>query len=328
MNKYSIHDFENLSYTYRLPDTILDTINKLTILVDSPEYNKTPIFQNNDKFKTKKKGYYGNNNNNNYNHNNNYNNNYRQANNEVFENTEVLVKTVIKKNTEGVLKEVDCLRKFLNKLTESNYDTISSSIIAMFVEININYSYEDALIISDRLFNMVVDNTLFSGIYAKLFFSLKDYKFIMETIHVYFNKFSLVINSYRETDCNKDVDKETATINNLTKNKASVLLLINLMKQTLISNREIIDIIIQLQDTILITTNIDDKKIEVDELTELLYVMLKNTFAYITDPEIIEKIANNINYLANMKVKNRVSITNKAIFKHMDMRDELLKKCK
>ena len=131
MNKYSIHDFENLSYTYRLPDSILETINKLTILVDSPEYNKTPIFQNNDKFKIKKKGYYGNNN---QNHN-------RQANKEVFENTEVLVKTVIKKNTEGVVKEVDCLRKFLNKLTESNYDTIINSIIAMFVDININYSY-------------------------------------------------------------------------------------------------------------------------------------------------------------------------------------------
>ena len=100
------------------------------------------------------------------------------------------------------------------------------------------------------------------------------------------------------------------------------------MKETLISNREIIDIIIQVQDTILLTTNIDDKKIEVDELTELLYVMLKNTFTHITDPEIIEKIANNINYIANMKVKNRVSITNKAIFKHMDMRDELLKKSK
>ena len=188
----------------------------------------------------------------------------------------------------------------------------------MFVEININYSYEDALLISDRLFNMVVDNTLFSGIYARLFFSLKDYKFIMETIRLYFNKFSLVINSYRETNTK-------ATINLLTKNKASILLLINLMKETLISNKEIIDIIIQVQDTILLTTNIEDKKIEVDELTELLYVMLKNTFAYITDPEIIEKIANNINYLANMKVKNRVSITNKAIFKHMDMRDELLK---
>ena len=315
MNKYSIHDFENLSYTYRLPDSILETINKLTILVDSPEYNKTPIFQNNDKFKIKKKGYYGNNN---QNHNQNHN---RQANKEVFENTEVLVKTVIKKNTEGVVKEVDCLRKFLNKLTESNYDTISNSIIAMFVDININYSYEDALIISDRLFNMVVDNTLFSGIYARLFFSLKDYKFIMETIRLYFNKFSLVINSYRETNTK-------ATINLLTKNKASILLLINLMKETLISNREIIDIIIQVQDTILLTTNIDDKKIEVDELTELLYVMLKNTFTHITDPEIIEKIANNINYIANMKVKNRVSITNKAIFKHMDMRDELLKKSK
>ena len=315
MNKYSIHDFENLSYTYRLPDSILETINKLTILVDSPEYNKTPIFQNNDKFKIKKKGYYGNNN---QNHNQNHN---RQANKEVFENTEVLVKTVIKKNTEGVVKEVDCLRKFLNKLTESNYDTISNSIIAMFVDININYSYEDALIISDRLFNMVVDNTLFSGIYARLFFSLKDYKFIIETIMIYFNKFSLVINSYRETNTK-------ATINLLTKNKASILLLINLMKETLISNKEIIDIIIQVQDTILLTTNIEDKKIEVDELTELLYVMLKNTFTHITDPEIIEKIANNINYIANMKVKNRVSITNKAIFKHMDMRDELLKKSK
>ena len=186
MNKYSIHDFENLSYTYRLPDSILETINKLTILVDSPEYNKTPIFQNNDKFKIKKKGYYGNNN---QNHNQNHN---RQANKEVFENTEVLVKTVIKKNTEGVVKEVDCLRKFLNKLTESNYDTISNSIIAMFVDININYSYEDALIISDRLFNMVVDNTLFSGIYARLFFSLKDYKFIIETIMIYFNNCFIV----------------------------------------------------------------------------------------------------------------------------------------
>jgi len=303
MNKYYIHDFENLSYTYRLPGSILDIINKLTILVASPEYNKTPLFQNNDnKFKTKKKGYYGNNH---------YNNN-RQA------PTEVLVKTVIKKNTEGVVKEVDTLRKFLNKLTETNYETISNSIIALFAEININYSYEDAIVISDKLFNMVVDNTLFSTIYAKLFFGLKDHKFIMETIGIYFNKFSGITNTYRENNLE--------TRHSLTKNKASTLFFINLMKATLISSKAVIDIIIEVQDTILVIITIENKKVEVDELSELLYVMLKNTFADIKDEETIEKISNTINYIANMKVKNRPSITSKAIFKHMDMRDELLKK--
>lgn len=57
-----------------------------------------------------------------------------------------------------------------------------------------------------------------------------------------------------------------------------------------------------------------------------MYVVIYNSYQSIKDQD--ENLYNNIykkiEVIANMKVKNTPGITNKSIFKHMDLLDELI----
>ena len=109
----------------------------------------------------------------------------------------------------------------------------------------------------------------------------------------------------------------------LDKNKAAMLLYINLMKHDIIPKADIVNIILEVQNMILELINKEGQKKLIDELSNLVFVLIKNTYLFIDIPEKLEVITNNVQYMANMKVTNRPSITHKAIFKHMDLLDQI-----
>ena len=72
--------------------------------------------------------------------------------------------------------------------------------------------------------------------------------------------------------------------------------------------------------------NIADKKIYVEEISEIIFIFVKYCKDILKKEEEWEEIENNINYIANMKYNQRLSITNKVIFKFMDLKDEINQK--
>ena len=68
-----------------------------------------------------------------------------------------------------------------------------------------------------------------------------------------------------------------------------------------------------------------NKKNELDELSELIYILISNSLNTIKDNDInkYNEIVNYIEKMSNLKVKTTPGITNKCIFKHMDLLDEL-----
>ena len=297
INRYSIADIENLEYTYKLPDAIIGIINDLSELVSAPEYNKTPQFSN-ERYKKKKKQF-----------------------DWAIQGFE---KTIINKN-EGIKKEIDDIRKLLNKLTENTSVTICESICIKITEMVKVYSCEEMADVSNAIFNMIINNTMFSHIYALLYTKLIHYPFIKDVIS---KQFASILDIYKadiqvlsETDNTYDI--LCAHNKKLDQNKATILFFINLMKHDIIKKADIINIILEVQNMILELSNQNDKKQLVDELSNLIYVLVKNTHNFIDMPDKLEEIMNNVQYIANMKVKNRPSITHKSIFKHMDLLDEI-----
>ena len=68
-------------------------------------------------------------------------------------------------------------------------------------------------------------------------------------------------------------------------------------------------------------TNLTDKISLIDKLSDILFIMIKDSYNYLKKENYYVEIESNINYISNMKIKSRPSISNKSIFKFMDLRD-------
>ena len=81
----------------------------------------------------------------------------------------------------------------------------------------------------------------------------------------------------------------------------------------------------------------EGKTNEVDELTENLYIMVKHSHATFkaaaaatatADDETFKTRVEQITEISKLKLKSKPSITNKTIFRHLDMLDEISGKAK
>jgi hypothetical protein len=106
------------------------------------------------------------------------------------------------------------------------------------------------------------------------------------------------------------------------KRKALAAFFINLMNNDIISKDKIINIIRNLMSKIYLYINQDNKKNEVDELIENIAILYKKElFNGEVDYELIDglTITEIIENLAHSKSKNYLSLSNKSIFKFMDL---------
>ena len=106
--------------------------------------------------------------------------------------------------------------------------------------------------------------------------------------------------------------------------KALAYFLVNLMNNNIISKNKIITIIRNLMNKIYTYINQDNMKNEVDELTENVAILYKKElFNDNSDYELIDNmtIPSIIEKLAHSKCKNFLSLSNKTIFKFMDLID-------
>ena len=98
------------------------------------------------------------------------------------------------------------------------------------------------------------------------------------------------------------------------------------MKNKVIDYNIITDIIDKLFTVLDNYIESGNKKNELDEISEIIYLVIYNSYQIIkeNDSLLYQKIYQKVESIAKMKVKNTPGITNKCVFKHMDLLDELL----
>jgi hypothetical protein len=303
MNSISIEKFfecKNNNFSYCLDSDIINAIHELSDLVSAPEYNKTPDFIL-DKYKKKKKEL----------------NNY--VNNIEFN------PTIIKKN-EGVDKEIDSVRILLNKLTDKSFDNISVLIDEKISCLEKKFNKEECIKMGEIIYKIMISNILFSKIYSKLYsLYLFKYKFLDEILNLKINNFI----DYYNTEKNKELNNkltfdELSIINNLIdKKNGEAHLFINLYLNQQIETQKICDIINNLLELFFEITNLPNKIYLVDQVSDILYIFIKDFYLDLKEDERLENIINSVNYICNMKPSSRESISNKSIFKFMDLKDEI-----
>ena len=95
------------------------------------------------------------------------------------------------------------------------------------------------------------------------------------------------------------------------------------MKEKLIDSSEIMLILEQLKTNMLSAVKEQDKKNIVDEMSEIVYIIITNGLDHLRDLETWDSVEEFINEIANYKPTSFPSITNKTIFKFLDILDVL-----
>lgn len=318
--KYSLEDFRNIrfeGFNFVLPEDTITLISNLSLEVGSPTYVKTPNFQKQDPSKIPVGDSLLNKNNNRR-----RNKPREMVNDEDWESVRNFQSTKIEQK-EGVEIKINDIKLLLNKLTDKNYAENKDKIIAIMTE---NNEYDELFKIGTTIFEIASNNKFYSKIYADLYTEIMG-KF--EIMHEIFEKsiseFLELFNVIQYVDpkvdynlfCKINVDNE--------KRQSLSLFFVNLMINGVIKKGRILNIIKNLLTQVKTYISKENKKNEVDELTENISILYKKE-NFDEDDFNDEELKINgsniddfIEVLANSKVKNYLSFTNKSLFKFMDM---------
>lgn len=262
-------------------------------------------------------------------------------------------KTELKKK-EGIELSIDNIRSFLNKLTDKTYTTMLANILkeiaGLFQACNNDTSDEHNTHtvmnrVASSIFTTASSNAFYSEIYARLFQDLMakekepdhaEYAVFRNVFEQNLASFMSLFETIEYCDPKKNYDKFCDINKANEKRKAMSLFIVNLMKIGIVEKSQVLAIMKQLQELMYSNIRQEGKTNEVDELAENLFIMVKHSHAVLKDPssndaetlELFNTRVEQIVEVSKMKIKSKPSITNKTIFKHLDMLDEISGKAK
>ena len=338
MNKliqYTKDDFNkilNAGFTYNLESETMKIIQSIADQVGAPEYIRTPKFEKRD-----------------------YNNSgghvqcgnggvrkpYKERVQEItdadWESIRQFQATIIAKK-QGIDASIDQIRKHLNKMTSKTYETLKEQIINEIKSITTDNNVDSPELleelnkIGDSLFTIASGNSFYSKLYAALY---KDLMVVFDTngqnfMEIIFkNNFQKFRSLFDKIDyCSPDKDYDAFCNNTKTneKRRALSLFYVNLMKLGALEEEQIIVIIKDLQKYMMETIKKPDSKDIVDELAEVIFILITNGNVNLCKNDEWDNIMALVKQISVMKNTAHPSITNKTIFKHMDILDTVQKK--
>jgi hypothetical protein len=238
--------------------------------------------------------------------------------------------TVIEKK-EGVDSIINKIRVSLNKITEKNYDAQKDTIIGHIDEINT--SAEEALAQENRdkivkiIFDIASSNKFYSEIYAKLFKELlKKYDIFSESVPDLLESYTESVLKIKYVNPKIDPDNYDLYIKKNDLRKATSTFIVNLTKFEIITKKNFITIITNLQNAFFENIDKEQRGNEVEEITENLFILISQGVGLIREEEgFIFDVEPVVQRITSLKVKEHVSFSNRALFKFKDLVDVLQK---
>lgn len=375
--RYSLDDVERIKdngFQYTLPQYTLDLINKISKLVGSPDYIKTPIFKKrlggssgsgngggsyretngekddgdiNSNSKMNSKGYYNNkyksrHNNNDAMDGDNYGSNAgyvvkahkknRKKEKEIsdleWKSIRTFETTKIKKNEEGIQKELNTLRILLNKLTTDTYADIYSEIrecMNILVKQD-DVAETDLYEVGRFIFETGAQNSFYSKEYARLFKELTHEFSCMRNVFDHnYRIFLELFDNYEFVSAEEDYDKYCLMNAQNNKRRAVASFMTHLAIEGVVSTGEFCGFIGRCLGDLGTNIAMENKGAICEEITEVLYVMVTKSARFLSENvnEEYSKIREKIEWFSEQSPKAYVSLTNKIVFKCMDICEEI-----
>jgi hypothetical protein len=217
---------------------------------------------------------------------------------------------------------INNVRLNLNKLTDKNYNEYKPKIIELIPQNNLEETKQIGIII----FEIASTNRFYSKLYADLYCELiEKFEEMKKTFDECFKNFIDFFNNIEYVDASVDYDMFCKNNNDNEKRKALSTFFLNLMTNGMLTKSQIINILVILLNQVNTYISQENKKNEVDEITENVAILY--TKEIMESPELNEFTVKNvtvsdfIELIANSKTKSYKSLTNKSIFKFMDMNE-------
>ena len=322
--RYTLEDINKIlfdGFDFNLPEETLENISQLSLQVGSPDYVRTPVFKKRENpmkiepvskelggFKKGKRGKVT-----------------EIINDDEWDVVRTFQATKIEEKV-GIDFQIDIIRTFLNKMSDKNYIDMRNRIIENIDKlIEENITSEDMLRISSAIFDIASTNRFYSKIYADLYSDLSTkYNMMKEIFERNFEKFTDLFNNIEYVDPKVNYDRFCEINKTNEKRKAFASFYLNLMLNGIIPKSQIMEITRNLLSQVYSFISIDDKKNEVDELTETVAILYKKDLYEDDDGDEYDQIEGYtineiVERIANSKVKDYKSLTNKSLFKFMDL---------
>lgn len=311
---YTRTDYDRIKregFSYNLPKETLETIKKIAANVGAPEYIKTPHFDKQRSYKPRL--------------------HIKDFSDTEWDTLRNFKATVMEKK-KGVELSIDKIRKHLNKMTAKTYTTLQDQIcteIDLIIETETN---KDELMIElnkigDAIFEIASGNRFYSGMYAALYNELMTrYEFMQTILSAKLNTDIHIFNDFAYCSPEKDYDKFCNNNKTNEKRRALGLFYVNLMLNKIIPATKIVSMISELQSNIDNYITTENNANIVEEMTELLFYLI-TTGAVALKPLKADwdTMLAKVTRISAMKAKSAPSISNKTIFKHMDILMEINK---
>lgn len=341
--KYTIEDFNNISsegFHFVIPEDTLNIINYLTSQVGSNNLIHNPLFQKkqlvdkdinifssahnvlNKPLIKKRKGNKG-----------------MEASDEDWDSNSFITKpqitlfnsTKLEQKT-GIDTYIDQIRLYINKISDKTFNEMYEKICEQIqlVTSEDGITAEETRKVSLVIYDILSSNKFYSESYAKIYSELvKKFKWLSSTFD---ERYKNILNDYLNIKyVDPDVNYDEFCENNKTneKRKSHTMFIVNLAKYGFINNIDNMRLLKQLLSIVVNMVNEEGRKNEVDELTENIAILYsKNVLEEVEDdPDYEEEefevngnsIQTTIKRLSSSKSKDYKSLSNKAIFKYMDL---------
>jgi len=324
--RYNLEEFTNITFDgfiINLPEDTLQKISEIALQVGSPTYIRTPVFNKREhpvKIEHSDSSNSGSTNAG-YNKKRRNKNNMESSNTEDWETIRSFQPTKFEQK-EGIDAIIDNVRLNLNKLTDKNYNENKMRIIELIPANNL----EEIAQIGNIIFEIASTNRFYSKMYADLYCELiEKFETMKTTFDDCFRNFIELFNNIEYVDPNVDYDKFCKINKDNEKRRSLSTFFLNLMTNGILTKGQIINILIVLLNQINNYISQENKKNEVDEITENIAILY--TTEIMESSELKEftvkgmTVSDFIDVIANSKAKSYKSLTNKTIFKFMDMNE-------
>lgn len=317
MMRYTLSDFTrilNNGIDNTIPEPSIKIINMLATHVGSPEYIKTPQFKSHlNNYSTSNMGIVR------------RKKKIQEINDDDWQTIRSFQTTELKKR-EGIEQNLHIIRKYLNMMTETTYNKLKEDIITEITNVISVDTNENLNYLCNELFQIVSSNILYSDIYAKLYNDLiNEFNIFNIILMENFANFQSIFDNIEYYDSEAEYDKFCENNKKNEIKRATCSFYINLMKKDIIDKEVIGNIILNIfkkLDSMIIS---ETQQNIIDELSELIYIMVSGSYETLNHNNfhLSKEIYDNVVRITNLKTKTTPGITNKCIFKHMDILDDI-----
>jgi len=231
-------------------------------------------------------------------------------------------------NREGVDKSIQHINGLLNKLSDSTYNNILADVSKEVSDIWTNEAntsrIDDISKVTDALFNLASRNKFYTALYSKMSSDLiKAFPFIYDVFSSKFKDTKSIIADIEWCSSDEDYDQFCANNKKNEQRKALSSFYIHLMRYDIITIQDVVSTIVLFQNEL--TNGYDDKlKRQVnEEIAENIFILIDESIDRLIEQPEWDNIINHIKTCSNLNIKTHPGLSNKILFKFLDIVDRL-----